>query len=95
MNLSKMDINELNEVLFMANELADFTQAQSIDLDVTDANRVAVLDDATRDARAYAAARNANKPFHSDYGATDEQKEITRGVRAWMERQRKRGSGKR
>ncbi len=79
----------------MANELADFTQAQSIDLDVTDANRVAVLDDATRDARAYAAARNANKPFHSDYGATDEQKEITRGVRAWMERQRKRGSGKR
>ncbi len=95
MNLSKMNVSELREVLYMTNELADFTQGQAIDLNVTDANRDAVLDDATRDARAYAAARNANKPFHSDYGATPEQTEITHGVRAWMERQRKRGSGRR
>ncbi len=79
----------------MTNELADFTQGQAIDLDVTDANRDAALDDATRDAKAFAAARNANKRYHSDYGATDEQKEITRGVRAWLDRQRKRGHGTR
>jgi hypothetical protein len=95
MNLSKMKINELREILFMTNELADFTQGQAIDLDVTDANRDAALDDATRDAKAFAAARNANKRYHSDYGATDEQKEITRGVRAWLDRQRKRGHGTR
>ncbi len=95
MELSKMDINELNDVLFMTNKLADSMQAQSIDLNVTDANRNHVLDDAARDAKAFAAARNTNKHYRSDYGATDEQKEITRGVRAWMDRQRKRGSGKR
>jgi hypothetical protein len=95
MELSKMNTNELNEVLFMTNKLADQMQAQAIDLNVTDANCGDVLDDAARDAKAFAAARNANKRYHSDYGATDEQKEITRGVRAWMERQRKRGSGRR
>jgi hypothetical protein len=95
MELSKMNISELSEVLFVTNKLADQMQAQAIDLNVTDANRVAVLDDAARDAKAYAAARNANKPFHSDYGATPEQTEITHGVRAWLDRQRKRGHGTR
>jgi hypothetical protein len=95
MELSKMNISELSEVLFVTNKLADQMQAQAIDLNVTDANRDAALDDATRDAKAYAAARNANKPFRSDYGATPEQKDISRGVRAWLDRQRKRGHGTR
>ncbi|HZT58465.1 MAG TPA: hypothetical protein VFA21_07500 [Pyrinomonadaceae bacterium] len=98
------------ETLRFTNELADLLLARQgasgakrrglsqdyfsgSDLKITDANRAEVIREAEASARAYAQSRNKQGTTPKAHGAGEAR--VVEGVKAWLERRRVRGHGRR
>lgn len=93
-NLKQFSESEQKTILKFTEFLVDRTQDLNADFSEMKADEGSLIE-AEQSARAYAKAKNNGKRFHSDFGASDSEKEIVQGVRDWIRRQKKRGHGKR
>jgi hypothetical protein len=89
-DLKQFNLTELKTIekftAFLADSTGEFGNADFSDKDLIAAEE---------SAKEFARARNGNKTYHSDFGATEDDKELRAGVRNWIERNYKRGHGKR